>query len=376
MKRASIFPILLIFFCSVSFFSCVTNENPPEEYVIWKPALSFQKGLTHAKEINGKLYAASETGIYNDATLWSINNFNDLSRFLPEEIVYRLPISETLMATIKNDEIILMPAGRPFEEDALVIKMREFDPLFGSFGQVYFRYGDQIGINQNGHVLVPYQAPIIFGETKYTPNFLWLKTAVKNGKVEILEQKLIKEEFFDDWVSIWNFKVFENFMRVTIGNKTFDFDQSGNMEVRFEYYTKSVQVGDDIITFASEAMETFPLMVYKSDLSGKKPELVGTYNSDQVSKDDRRLLGRIYDNISGINDTIVLFEGTSIYRLSMNDQAIRLTRLDNIGLEETFITSISLLYNSTVFVTSTCSGSQGICGGFYKPLDKFFASKK
>ena len=372
MKRASIFPILLIYFWVISFYSCVPYENSPEKYVIWKPALSFPKGLTHAKEINGKLYAAAESGIFSDATLWGINNYYDLSRFLPIEKVYRIPISEKLMATIKNGELILMPAGRPFEEDALVIKIREFDPLFSSFGQVYFRYGDQIGIDQNGNVLVPYQAPIIFGETKYTPNFLWLKTAINNGKVEILEHKLIKEEFFDDWVSIWNFKVFENFMRVTIGNKTFDFDQNGNMEVRFDYYTKSVQVGDEIITFASEAMETFPLMVYKSDLSGKNPELIGTYNSDQVFKNDRRLLGRIYDNISGIDDTIILFEGASIYRLSMNDQAIRLTKLDNVGLEDISITSISLIYNSTVFVTTNCFGVREKCGGFYKPLDKFF----
>jgi hypothetical protein len=170
MKRASLFPILLIYFWVISFYSCVPYENSPEEYVIWKPALSFPKGLTHAKEINGKLYAASETGIYNDATLWSINNFNDLSRFLPGEIVFRLPIS-------------------------------------------------------------------------------------------------------------------------------------------------------------------------------------------------------------GINDNIILFEGASIYRLSMNDQAIRLTKLDNVGLEDTGITSVNLIFNSTVFVTSTCFGGREKCGGFYKPLDKFFTQK-
>ena len=181
MERTSLFPILLTFFWVISFFSCVPNENPPEEYVIWKPALSFPKTLTHAKEI---------------------------------------------------------------------------------------------------------------------------------------------------------------------------------------------------ITFASEAMETFPLMVYMSDLSGKNPELIGTYNSDQVSRDDRGIIGRIYDNISGINDTIILFEGTSIYRLSMNDQAIRLTRLDNVGLEDTAITSISLIYNSIVFVTTTCFGGREKCGGFYKPLDKLFTPKK
>jgi hypothetical protein len=60
----------------------------------------------------------------------------------------------------------------------------------------------------------------------------------------------------------------------------------------------------------------------------------------------------------------------------MNDQAIRLTQFDNIGLEATLITSVSLLYNSTVFVTSSCFGGQGKCEGFHKPLDKFFTQKK
>ncbi|WP_194976609.1 hypothetical protein [Aquiflexum lacus] len=376
MKSSTRFTILLIFIGIISFFSCVPFETPPEEVpVFWKQSLSFQEGLTHAKEINGKLYVASKTGLYPDATLWGINKYFDLHRFLPNDFLYRLPISDQLMATINSEELILMPLGRPFEEDALVIKMKDLDPLFSQFNQIVSGYGDQIGIDQNGHVLVPYQAPKIFGVSKYTPNFLWLKTAINNGKVEILEQKLIKEEFFDDWVSIWNFKVFENFMRVTIGNKTFDFDQSGNMEVRFDYYTKSVQVGDEIITFASEAMETFPLMVYKSDLSGKNNELIGTYNSHQVSKDDRRLLGRIYDNISGINDTIVLIEGESIFRLSLNDQAIKLFPLDNVGLIGTFITSINLIDNSIVFVTTSCGGGGKNCGGFYKPLDKFFTQK-
>lgn len=375
MKSTSLFPILLIFVSTVSFWRCVPIETSPEVPVFWKQSLSFQEGLTHAKEINGKLHAASKTGLYTDATLWGINNYYDLNRFLPNDFLYRLPISDQLMATINSEELILMPIGRPFEEDALVIKMKDLDPLFSQFHQIVSGYGDQIGIDQNGHVLVPYRAPIIFGVSKYTPNFLWLKTVVTNGKVEILEQKLIKEEFLDGWASIWNFKVFENFMRITIGNKTFDFDQSGNMELRFESYTKSVQVGNEIITFASEARESFPLMVYKSDLSGKNPELIGTYNASQLSQSDRGILGGFYDNISGINDNIILFEGASIYRLSMNDQAIRLTQLDNVGLEDTSITSVSLIYNLTVFVTSTCFGGQGKCGGFYKPLDKFFTPK-
>ncbi|MCH6234512.1 hypothetical protein [Cognataquiflexum rubidum] len=377
MKSLAHFPILLIFIGIFSFFSCSTFETPKEEVaVFWKQSLSFQEGLTHAKEINGKLFAASKTRIYSDATLFGINKYYDLSPFLPNNFSYRLPISDQLMATINSDELILMPLGKPFEEDALIIKMKDLDPLFSGFTQIYFRYGDQIGIDPNGHVLVPYDSPKSPGVSKYTPNFLWLKTAVIDGKVEILEQKLIKEEFFDGWVSIYNFKVFDNFIRVTIGNKTFDFDQNGNMELRFESYTKSVQVGNDIITFASAGFETFPLMVYKSDLSGKTPELIGTYNSDQVSKEDRRRIGYYFDNISSINDTIVLIEEESIFRLSMNDQAIKLFPLDNVGLIGTYLTSISLLDNSTVFVTTGCEALGNNCsGGFYKPLDKFLTQK-
>ncbi|MCH6197985.1 hypothetical protein MMU07_00225 [Aquiflexum sp. LQ15W] len=377
MKSSARFPILLIFIGIVCFFSCGTFETPKEEVnVFWKQSLSFPEGLTHAKEINGKLYAASKTRIYSEAGLFGINKYSYLSAFLPDNFLYRLPISDQLMATIKSDELILMPLGKPFEEDALVIKMKDLDPGFNDFKQIVSGYGDQIGIDPKGHVLVPYGAPKSPGVSKYTPNFLWLKTAVVDGKVEILEQKLIKEEFFDGWVSIYGFKVFENFMRVTISNKTFDFDHSGNMEVRFESYTKSVQVGNDIITFVGDGWETFPLKVYKSDLSGKNPELIGTYNSGQVSNEDRRRIGIFFDNISSIKDTIVLLEGESIFRLSMNDKTIKLFPLDNVGLIGTSITSISLLDNSTVFVTTGCEALGNNCsGGYYKPLDKFLTQK-
>jgi hypothetical protein len=377
MKSPTYFPILLIFVCLVYFLSCVPINSPKEEApVFWQQSLSFQEGLIHAKEINGKLYAASKTRMYSDATLWGINKYSDLSPFLPNGFLYRLPISDQLMATINSDELILMPIGKPFEEDALVIKMKDLDPLFSGFKQIVSGYGDQIGIDSKGHLLVPYDAPKSPGVSKYTPNFLWLKTAVIDGKVEILEQKLIKEEFFDDWVSIGGIKVFENFMRVTIGNKTVDFDQNGNMELRFESSTKSVNVGNEIITFIADGWETFSMKVYKSDLSGKNPELIGDYNSGQVSKEDLRSIGNSFDNISSIGDTIVLIEGESIFRLSMNDKTIKLFPLDNVGLIGTYITSISLLDNSTVFVTTSCEGSGTNCsGGYYKPHDKFFTQK-
>ena len=375
MKSSTRFPILLILVCSVSFFSCFPIETPKEEVpVFWKQALSFPEGLTHAKEINGKLYASAKTRIYSEATLWGINKYFELSPFLPDNFFYRLPISDQLMATINSGELFLMPLGKPFKEDALVIKMTELDREFIDIRQHVYGYGDQIGIDSKGNLLIPYNSFKSLELFKYT--FLWLKTTVTNGKVEILEQKLIKEDFFETGGSIWGIKVFENFMRVSIGNKTFDFDQNGNMELRFESYTKSVQVGNEIITFVADGWETFSIKVYKSDLSGKNPELIGDYSSGQVSKEDLKRIGDFFDNIFSINDTIVLIEGDSIFRLSMNGQSIRLLPLDNVGLIGTFITSISLIDNSTVFVTTGCEASDKNCvGGYYKPLDKFLPKK-
>ena len=118
------------------------------------------------------------------------------------------------------------------------------------------------------------------------------------------------------------------------------------------------------------------MKVYKSDLSGKNPELIGTYNSGQVSNEDRRRIGITFDNLSSINDTIVLLEGESIFRLSMNDKTIKLFPLDNVGLIGTNVTSISLLDNSTVFVTTNCEARDKNCGGgYYKPLDKFLTPR-
>ncbi|MCH6197984.1 hypothetical protein MMU07_00220 [Aquiflexum sp. LQ15W] len=363
----NMYMILLVFVCMAA-YSNLPSEDSPEAPVLWKPARSFVEGLTHAKEINGKLYAASKTRIYSDATIFKANKYYDLSYFLPVDFLYRLPISDLLLATINSEELILMPHGKPFEEDAFVFKMKDIDPRFIEFTQVVS--GDQIGIDTRGNLLLPYKS-LNVGKSKYSSNFLWLKTGVIDGKVAIFEQKLIKEEFFDDWLSIWSLKVFENFIRVTMENKTIDFDLTGSMELRFESYTKSVQVGNNIITFASEGFETFPLMVYRSDFSGKNPELIGSYNSKQISREDRRLLGIFFDTISSIHDKIFLFGGESIFRLSINDQTIKLIPLDNLGLMGTSITSINLIDNSTVFVTNSNVTSGKNCGGYYKPLENF-----
>lgn len=365
---------VLTSFFALFLFSCEPIEEPAVREQ-WRMVQGFHEGLTHANEINGKLYAASKTRIYGQATLQGPNTFNQLSQIMPSEFQFRLPLSEKLMATFKEQDLYLMPAGN--QESLLVLPMIELDPGFRNFQWVYLvSGGDQISIDTKGNVLVPYSSSKD-GRRKHTPDFLWLRTVISEGKVEILEQKLIKEEYFDEIERILFLKVFDNFTRVTIGYKTFDIDLNGNMELRFDHLTKSVQVGNEIITFAIEEIRFLnnPLLVYKSDLSGKNSELIGTYDLRQLSQSHINLLGSSFDNIYSINGIIVIAGGGSIFRLTMNDQAIAFTELDNLGLEDTNITSINLINNSTVFVTSSESASQKNWGGFSKSLENFFTEK-
>ncbi|WP_158856091.1 hypothetical protein [Lunatibacter salilacus] len=368
------FHFILPCFLALFLFSCEPIEEPAVREQ-WKMVQGFHEGLTHAQEINGKLYAASKTRIYGQATLQGPNTFNQLSQIMPSEFQFRLPLSEKLMATFKEQDLYLMPAGN--QESLLVLPMIELDPDFRNFQYIYLTPGgEQISIDTKGNVLVPYNSSKD-GRRKYTPDFLWLKTGIIEGEVKILEQKLIKEEYFDEFVSIWFLKVFDNFTRVTIGYKTFDIDLNGNIELRFDHLTKSVQVGNEIITFAIEGLRfrNYPLLVYKSDILGKNNELIGTYDLSQFSHSHSSLLGSVFHNIYNINGIIVVAGGDSIYRLAMDDQAIAFTELDNLGLEDTNITSISLINNSTVFVTSFEATGQKNWGGFSKSLENFFTEK-
>lgn len=367
------FLFTLTSFFALFIFSCEPIEEPTVREQ-WRMVQGFHEGLTHAKEINGNLYAASKTRIYGQATLQGPNTFNQLGQIMRSDFDYRLPLSEKLIATIKGQELYLMPAGN--QESLLILPMIELDPGFRNFQDIYWiSVGDQIGIDTKGNVLVPYHSSKD-GRRKRTPNFLWLRTEIHDGKVEVLEQKLIKEEFDDQDTRILFTKVFDHFTRVSIGFKTFDIDQHGNIELRFDHFTKSVQVGNEIITFASNNYISLnPLTIYKSDLLGKNSELIGTYDLSQLPYPHRNLLRGTFDNIYSINGIIVVGSGDSIYRLAVNDQAIKFTELDNLGLENSNITSISLVNNSTVFVTSFEATGQKNWGGFSKSLENFFTEK-
>ncbi|HSI76044.1 MAG TPA: hypothetical protein VK957_09115 [Lunatimonas sp.] len=97
-------------FFALFIFSCEPQEEPAvlEQ---WKMVQGFHEGLTHAHEINGKLYAASKTRIYGQATLQGPNTFNQVGQIMPSEFYYRLPLSEKLIATINGQELFLLPTG-------------------------------------------------------------------------------------------------------------------------------------------------------------------------------------------------------------------------------------------------------------------------
>lgn len=375
MLKKNILPLLL-FVCALCVYSCEPKEQPAilEK---WEKAEGFQNGLSFAREINGALYAASRSRVFANASTGGPNDFSELSLFMQSMPPYRLPLSEQLMAAINPSQLFILPAGNSNQENALVLNMRDIDPEFTEFHFLHYEVGEQISIDGNGAVLVPYRSAKD-GKQKNTPDFLWVKTAVNAGKVELLEYKLIKEEFFSGISSIRILKDFPNFTRVTIDGNTVDIDHDGNLELRFERFAKSVQVGDEIITFARPMpFDNLPWEVYKSDLSGKNNQLVGTYSSSQISPLDNSILSRMADNLSSVNGIIVANDSDRIYRLTMNSQGIQLVELENEGLENAQITSITQIDNSSIFVTAVCdSGTFNNCGGFTKSLAEFFSPKE
>lgn len=369
---------LLLSICTVCIISCEPKEEPVVEVSEkWEIAGSFKEGLSHAKEINGALFASSRSGVYADAkTQGSTSDFNDLSLFIQGEIPYRLPLSDKLMVAINTAEVSILPAGSTRQDDALVLNMREIDPEFTGFHFLHYYLCEQISINANGNILVPYRSAKD-GIQKNTPDFLLLKTLVNDGKVTILEQKLIKEEHFLGIATIRIMKNFPDFTRVTIDGKTFDIDSEGNLELRFEKFSKSVQVGNEIITFAQLGpLDSNDFEVYKSDLSGENNELIGSYGSVEISTLDKFLLTQMADDIYSVDGVIILRHLDRIYRVTMNSQKIALIELENEGMGNGYITSVLQLDDETVFATTLCDRGEIIsCGGFTKSLENFFKPK-
>lgn len=376
MLQKNILPILLAV-CIAFIFSCEPEEQPviPEK---WERVRGFEEGLFDAREINGKLYTASWTRIYPDASLQGPNNFVDLSPFLGAMAPYKVPISDQLIAVKSPTRITILPSDDPNAENALVLNMKDIDAEFLEFNFGGNSKDDELVIYPDGGIIVPYRSKNE-GGIKNTPDFLWVKTGIDAGKVVLLETKLIKEEHFDRSVVVNNMKGFENFTRVSIGDKTFDIDRVGNMELRFEQQSKSVQVGEDIFTFTiTSPFENTFYRVYKSDLSGKNNQLIGTYASSNIAKWDNIVFSETLSSLYSVNGIILLQSAWSIYKLSMDGQRFALTELENNGLENGNITSITLLSDSSVLVTAICSDN-GVfynCGGFSKSLENFFNPKE
>ncbi|EOZ99527.1 hypothetical protein A33Q_0532 [Indibacter alkaliphilus LW1] len=354
--------------------SCDPKDPIPESPVIWEKAIGIEEGIFNAKVINGELYVASPSRIYPEATLQGPNDFVDLSLFMQSSFPYRLPISDKLMVALNPSEISLLPTGNSSEKEALKINLRQLDPEFLRFPQIGLGVGDQLSIDAKGNVLIPYLSKE--GERqKNNPDFLWLKTSVEGGKVKILDQKFLKEEYLAGSSAIRWIRTFDDFIRVTIEGKTFDIDEFGNIDLRFDQYTKSVQVGNEIVTFASEYVDRFPFQVFKSDLSGKNSALIRTYENDRSPLVSQLMW--IGTGLATIDGKLIFYNADALYLVDLTEDSILFTELDNTGLERAYISSIQLLDNSTVFVASACTDSHyNNCGGFYKPLDKFFTPKK
>lgn len=368
MKNNLKFLIAIFSFLSVLVFqSCTPKEEPPATPIIWEKAAGFgDHPLVNSRYINNQLMVMSSGGIFYDVNINGFSEFKGFGLVLQRPDKYKYPISEKVIALRNEYQVILVaPKNVGLWGKEIVFTMRDLDPGFQYFFELPYFVGDAIGVDGNGTVLVPYHS-VKNGQAKSSPDFLMIKTRLVNDELEILETKLIKEDYFPGMAGVYKLVSFENFFQLNLGPYTFNIGANEIPELKHELITKSLTLGNEIITFGADQASII-LQVYKSDLNGENTTLFNTYPNRSI------LLNTEFSVIEG---KIIAFAKGQLFLLEFIENDIAIKELDNTGLEGGSISSITQVGSSQVFVTIAAS-LVGVDkqGGYFKPLGEFFKEK-
>lgn len=246
------------------------------------------------------------------------------------------------------------------------IVMKDLDPDFQYFFDLPYFVSDAIGIDKIGTVLIPYHSASN-GFAKSSPNFIMIKTKLVADELEIEELKLIKENYFQGMAGVYKMTSFDNFFQINIGPYTFNIDNE-IPELKHEHFTKSFQLGNEIISLgAGYAPSMNTLYAYRSDLNGENTELINTFS-------DSSSLLRLEFCI--INGEIIGYGKSQLFLINLQEDEIKITELDNTGLEGSYITSVTMVNTNQVLVTSAPVSGFDLSGGFYKPMNELFKPKQ
>ncbi|GMQ29249.1 hypothetical protein [Algoriphagus confluentis] len=343
--------------------NCNPKEEIPSVSTVWERAEGFGLDpLLGSNLLNQKLFVTSESGRYPNATLDGPNDFQGFGIEQNAPGRYRFPSSDKVVAS-RNDNFIVLEAPKNvgLTGKGLRYNMKEIDPDFQYFFDLPYFFSDAIGIDKNGTVLIPYHSASN-GFAKSSPDFLLFKTKLVDGELEVLELKLIKENFIQGMNSVTRVNSFDNFFQIRIGPDTYNIGEDEKPKLKHEHLTKSFQFGSEIISFGALFGQSSPLYAYRSDLNGQNTQLINTF-------DDPSILQLEFTIVDG---RIIGYGNSQLFLIDLQENNIKITELDNTGLEGSFITSVTMADANRVLVTSAPIPGFDLAGGFYKPLEELF----
>ena len=349
--------------------SCNPKEEVPAQPIIWESAVGFGSNpLLGSKFLNQKLYVTAGSGRYPNATIEGPNDFQNFGVEGNLQGRYRFPVSDKVVAS-RNDYQVVLESPKTVGVHGKTIKfiMKDIDPAFQYFFDLPYFVGDAIGIDKNGTVLIPYHSAND-GRAKSSPDFIMIKTKLVADELEIEELKLIKENYFQGMTGVYKMTSFDNFFQINIGPYTFNIDGDEVPELKHEHFTKSFKFGNEIISFgAGYAPDMGKLFAYRSDLNGENTQLINTF------QDSSSLLQLEFCVING---EIIGYGKSQLFLIDLQEHEIKITELDNTGLEGSYITSVTLTNSNQVLVTSAPVSGFDLAGGFYKPMEELFKPKQ
>ncbi len=345
--------------------SCTKNEVIPDLPVKWEKAIGLEDhSLLDSKYINQQLKVISATGIFVDASLEGPNDFQSFGLVLPGPGNNRFPISDKVLAFRNEHQVMLVaPQNVGLSGKEITYAIRDLDPDFQFFFELPFFVSDAVGIDGNGTVLIPYHSASN-GKAKSSPDFLMIKTRLVNDELEVLEIKLIKEDYFPGMTGVFRLTSFEKFFQLNIGPYTFNIGASEVPELKHELESKSFNYGNEIITFGV-ASGINVLHVYRSDLEGQNTTLISTFQNASILELE----------FTEINGKIIGYGKSQLFLVELNENEIQTKELENTGLEGGWISSIVQVGSDKVLVTLASTPGFDRQGGYFKPIEKFFDEK-
>ena len=347
--------------------SCNPKEEISPQPIVWERAEGFGiNPLLGSILLNQKLFVTSGPGRYPSATIEGPNDFQGFGIEFNWPGRYRFPVSEKVVAS-RNDYFIVLeaPSKVGLSGKAIRFNMKEIDPDFQYFFDLPYFVGDAIGIDKNGTVLIPYHSTSN-GRAKSSPDFIMIKTKLVGEELEIEELKLIKENYRQGIASVTKLTSFENFFQLIIGPYTYNIANNEVPELKHEHMTKSFKLGNEIISFGAVFGQSGPLYAYRSDLNGENTQLINTFSDPSIFELE----------FTAISGKIIGYGNSQIYLIDLQEENIKITELDNSGLEGSFITSVTVADSNRVLVTSAPIPGFDLAGGFYKPLEELFKPKQ